>query len=206
MNRNIHIENELKNLSSRVAEIPVQHTFTVPEKYFEGLEQSIISRIRLEEGIISAADEIQQLSPALAQIKQKNTYTVDSDFFDKKSATLAEISKKKPAHVVHFQLRKLAYKIAIAASFVVLVGLALLKAYQPNSQVDLVKQGLALQTDDQFNEYLAKLDTDEILTYLKHHSLPSDKEHIGSMIDAASLPGEDAYFDETFLDTLLITN
>lgn len=207
MNRNIHIETELKNISSQVADIPFSETFTIPEIYFASLEQQIINRIHLEkQENIRALDEIQQLSPVLAQVVHENTYTVNADFFEQNVTKLIHISDNTHSMDMRSPVRKMIYKLAIAASFIGIVVLGSVLLINSNKEASIVEQGLKIKTDQQFNQQLAKLETDDIINFLGHHYLPYENDEIGAMIDPASLPNEDAYFDEAVLEALLLTN
>jgi hypothetical protein len=207
MNRNIHIDNELRSLSDNVAAIPFEQTFSVPDQYFDGLEQSIFACIRLEEQEkMTASDEISNLSPLLAGIIHKSTYTVDPGFFEQNDERLQEITNKKPTHIVRMPIRKIVIKMAVAATFIGFIGLVIFWTLFTKKEEDIVSRGLKIKTEEQFNQYLDKLENEDIIVYLSHHSLPSDHDAIGSFIDGAGLPDEEDYFDETVLDALIITN
>jgi hypothetical protein len=202
MKRNENIEKELKEISSELANFPFVSAHTIPPGYFDGLEKSIIEKI--QNGTISdrldATEELKLLSPVLSDIIHKNTYQVDVDYFEKNAARLVSRSNQSVAPVIQFPLRKRIVQLAVAASFIGLIGFFIYLYLKPDQNSrDLVKKGLQIQTEEAFDRYLANVNEDEIIAYLDQHYLPSDKNAIGGFIDVNDLPDEEAYLEEVMI-------
>jgi hypothetical protein len=88
-----------------------QTPYTVPDGYFDGLAQSILSKIK-DNSIISTADELNAMSPLLASISRKMPYSVPENYFtsltenlpilineDQESAILKYIDRGNPFEV-----------------------------------------------------------------------------------------------------------
>jgi hypothetical protein len=88
-NRSPHIQEELREISQAVANLPVSIPFDLPESYFEGFPASLMARIREE---MTASEELEQLSPLLAGLKQKATFEVPEGYF--KSLDLSGLDKE----------------------------------------------------------------------------------------------------------------
>lgn len=118
MNRQKHIQDELKSLQSTLPLInnPV---FSVPEGYFEGLAVSVLAKVRSSE--LSAKAELGELSPLLAGIPKVTPYSVPSSYFDQTpyipltvgegSSILAGIGKEVPYTVPQGYFEELPHQL-----------------------------------------------------------------------------------------------
>ncbi|MFN5335368.1 MAG: hypothetical protein ACK5BV_09295 [Bacteroidota bacterium] len=208
MKRNENIEKELKAISSEVANLPFVSTHTIPTGYFEGLENQIMGKIKNEtiSDSLDAKDEMKQLSPVLSAIIHKNTYQVEPHYFQKNEARLNGIPNYKMAPVIQLPIRKRMIKLAVAASFIGLIVSLFYFSYQNNHHHDVVKNGLKIQTSEDFDRYLATVGEEEILAYLDRHYLPSDHDEIGGFVDVSNLPDEVEYFEEAVLKDVILSN
>ncbi|MGB8191021.1 MAG: hypothetical protein WCF67_03835 [Chitinophagaceae bacterium] len=77
------ISGELKQISPTVAEIGFNLPYQVPQRYFEGLAEAILKRIKAES--LSAGEELQTLSPLLAGLNKKSPYHVPDGYFSELS-------------------------------------------------------------------------------------------------------------------------
>lgn len=198
MERNENIQNELKDISVELEKVPFVSTLQAPKGYFEGLEDRIMANIKegIQSDLSDAKEEIQHLSPFLSQLINKNTYQVDADYFEKNAKHLEEIRYGLTVSVVQFSIRKRIIQLAIAASFIGMIGLFTYLIWSNNSHQNLVQKGLEIQTEAAFNRFLDNVSEEEIIAYLNQHYLPSDHNAIGGFIDVNDLPGEAAYLEE----------
>lgn len=201
MERNEHIQNELNDISTELAKVPFVTTLTIPQGYFEGLENQIFKQIHNEEVVSNthSKEEIHQLSPLLSEIIHKNTYQVAPDYFEQNAKRLADIPKQIVAPVVQFPIRKRIIQLAIAASFIGLIGFFFYISLSQDQNHDIVRKGLEIQTEEAFNRYLDDVNEEEIIAYLDQHYLTTDHNEIGGFVDTESLPDEAAYFEEAIL-------
>ncbi|MBL7728574.1 MAG: hypothetical protein JNM68_12845 [Dinghuibacter sp.] len=129
MNRNLHILNELREISPELAHLPHQAPFevpqgyfehlaadillainrengaaatgfSVPEGYFDGLAASIMGRVKAENAT-GAQEEIQALSPVLAGINRTMPFTVPRSYFDQLPEQV--LNEEKGAKLVSMQ-------------------------------------------------------------------------------------------------------
>lgn len=82
-----NIAQELKELESSLSGLSFQNTYSVPEGYFEGLAERVLSRIRAMEAA-TAAEELGHLSPLLSQMPKTMPYQVPAGYFDEMESTL----------------------------------------------------------------------------------------------------------------------
>lgn len=80
MTQSPNILNELNELNSSLAGKAVQHAYTVPAGYFEGLPGILLNRIKAMEAE-NAKDELGFLSPVLNDITRQMPYSVPDDYF-----------------------------------------------------------------------------------------------------------------------------
>lgn len=86
-----NIVQELRDLESSLADLSAQNSYSVPEGYFEGLAQQVLSRIRAIEAA-SAAEELGHLSPLLSQLPKTMPYTVPAGYFEDMESTLISVA------------------------------------------------------------------------------------------------------------------
>lgn len=94
MNNRTAIQEELKQLNSRLPAEVKEPVFNVPEGYFENFAASLLARIK-GEGATTAADELQMLSPLLAAIPKQNPYSVPADYFQRTATDLPLLTKEE---------------------------------------------------------------------------------------------------------------
>jgi hypothetical protein len=73
----------LKELNELNSKLPVlaPETYTVPEGYFDGLADRVMSRIKAIEAV-NFREELNHLSPVIARISSQNLYIVPQDYFE----------------------------------------------------------------------------------------------------------------------------
>lgn len=86
-----NIAQELKELESSLAGLSAQNTYSVPEGYFEGLAERVLSRIRAMEAA-TAAEELGHLSPLLSQMPKTMPYQVPAGYFEEMESTLVSVA------------------------------------------------------------------------------------------------------------------
>lgn len=104
-----YIHDELRELNSTLPSHVKEPVFSVPEGYFENFAASVLMRLKQEEAVDSAADELASLSPLLAGLSKKMPYDLPSNYFstlsgdvptliqeDELPAILAEHPKTNP--------------------------------------------------------------------------------------------------------------
>jgi len=86
-----NIAQELHELESSLTLLSAQHTYSVPEGYFEGLAERVLSRIRAMEAV-TAADELGHLSPLLSGMPKTLPYQVPAGYFADMESTLVSVA------------------------------------------------------------------------------------------------------------------
>lgn len=82
-----NILQELNELNSNLSGINELTTYSVPEGYFNGLAQQVLSRIKAMEAK-SATDELHYLSPLLSSLPKETPYSVPAGYFQELETTL----------------------------------------------------------------------------------------------------------------------
>ncbi len=86
-----NIAQELKELESSLADLSAQSTYSVPEGYFEGLAERVLSRIRAMEAA-TASEELGYLSPLLSRMPKTMPYQVPAGYFEEMESTLVSVA------------------------------------------------------------------------------------------------------------------
>ena len=73
------IQNELKELTSSLSDHAPQMPYAVPQGYFEGLIEQVMTRIRQQE----AKEELAELSPLLQQLSKPQPYSTPFGYFER---------------------------------------------------------------------------------------------------------------------------
>lgn len=192
-----HEENSLLQVASK------QMPQDVPVGYFENLADDILSRINAQQEQ-SVMEELNELSPVLAGISKTNVYEVPVGYFDGVAATVAT-QTTAATKVVSIFSRKLLIRYAAAAVVFTMIafGINILLQQQSSSIPSDIVQVEHIKTQKQFNNELAALSDDAIVSYLEMTSDTKDVENISESIDQTTLPEETDYMDEQFLDSLM---
>lgn len=173
----------------------------VPEKYFEHLSDSILTRIKYDNN-----PEQQKSFPLLDSLRDINVFKVPDNYFDNLSKQIVgKITGKENARVVSIAANKW-WKYAAAA---MIAGLILMSVfYIFNSEDNQVSQYLAssqkYQTSAQIAAGITSLKDDDIVKYLETHGNSTDNEMLLNQIDTDALPAElDYLIDDNTLNNYL---
>jgi hypothetical protein len=234
MKTNEDILNELLTISPLLAGIDRKNVFTVPEGYFNTLNQHIINRTvhnqtlsSVPEGYfdnlagqvlnkIKAEEDVtlETLAPHLQALQHINVFRVPNGYFnDLASVVLNKI--QRPARVIEIQRRSI-WKYAAAAIVTGFIAVNSLWTFnntsQPVASKTFQKLGLPsyfseayqYKTEDELNEAIASLPSDDIVSYLQNTGTVADNEQLNSAIDTKNMPSQDDYLnDENTLETYL---
>lgn len=175
----------------------------VPAGYFETLADDILSKINKQQEQ-SVMEELNEWSPLLASISKTNVYEVPAGYFDGVAATVAE-QTTTATKVVSIFSRKLLIRYAAAAVVFTMIafGMNLMLQQQSTSAPFKIAGVEPIKTQKQFNNELAALSDDAIVSYLEMTSDAKDVEKISESIDQTTLPEESDYMDDVFLDSLM---
>lgn len=173
----------------------------VPAGYFENLADNILSKINIQTEQ-AVAEELQELSPVLAGISKTNVYEVPAGYFDGVAATVAA-QTTTATKVVSIFSRKLLMRYAAAAVVFTMIAFGI--SFFMNNKTTVIDTAHIIppQTEKQFNNELATLSDDAIISYLEMTSDVKDVEKISESIDQSKLPEETDYMDDVFLDSLM---
>lgn len=96
MDNNAHIPDELSNTCPLLAGMSRRNVFAVPPGYFNGLADTIITRIKrtgLPANAISR--ELETVAPLLNTISRRNIFTIAPGYFDQAVGVLPVVNAKK---------------------------------------------------------------------------------------------------------------
>ena len=134
MSNRKHIQDELKELKT---DLPIDQNgspFAVPEGYFEGFADSVLSKIKGEQ-LQFAMDEIAQLSPLLAGISRRMPFSVPEAYFQETIEFLPVLtSENEESLVLSFVDKEMPYQVP-SGYFLDLSGQVLDKISEPGGKV-----------------------------------------------------------------------
>lgn len=174
----------------------------VPDGYFENLAGTILGRINAAQEQ-SVEDELKELSPLVAGISKTNVYEVPAGYFQELGTSFT--APKQETKVIALFSKKVWMQLAAAA--VVFTMIAFGSNFfskesgtsEPVASIDVPPA----TSEKQFNNELATLSDDAIISYLKLTADAKDIEKISESIDHTTLPEETDYMDDVFLDSLM---
>jgi hypothetical protein len=175
----------------------------VPDGYFENLAGSILAKINTTQEQ-SVEDELKELSPIVAGISKTNVYEVPAGYFQELGTTFT--APKKETKVVALFSKKVWMQLAAAAVVFTMIAFGTNFFSQKSTTSESVATDDAVPpatTEKQFNNELATLSDDAIISYLKLTADAKDIEKISESIDHNTLPEESDYMDDVFLDSLM---
>jgi hypothetical protein len=196
------IQDELNQISDHLKYLKPVNPYRITDGYFEELPKRIMERLRTEDS--DARGEIGQLSPVLAKLKGKETYQVEEDYFEKQSSSLANVRGRIRNIYPKTQRIQLWTRMAVAASFIGILGLGIFFYTKHQDHSDTLVRGLNIKTDAQFNQQLNELDSEDIIYYLNQFASVYDQGEMEKMIDPHFLPDESDYLHDPELNELLM--
>jgi hypothetical protein len=172
----------------------------VPQGYFDTLSDNILSKIKAQQNIQTATEELSELSPLLAGLSKANLYEVPVGYFENLSAGITE--KTTETKVVSMFSRKVWIRYAAAAVLfgMIAFGINFFIQQPSNSMVADIPE---IKTEEQINTELAKISDEEIINYLKMTSDSKDVAAITSVVDQSQLPSEAEYMDDAFMESFM---
>lgn len=175
----------------------------VPAGYFDTLSETILNKVKAQPEQ-TATEELTTLSPLLAGISKQNVYEVPAGYFDSFENTVNK-QLKEETKVVSIFSRKLIIRYAAAAVVFTMIafGINLMLQQQSSSIASDIAHVEHIKTQKQFNNELAGLSDDAIVSYLQMNADTKDVEKINESIDHSKLPEETDYMDEEFLDSFM---
>lgn len=173
----------------------------VPQGYFDSLPDSILSKIKTQNST-SVIEELNELSPLLATLPKANLYEVPAGYFEHLSAGIAEQTTSE-AKVISVFSRRILVRFAAAAVVFTLIAFGINLIIQHPATGSAFVKASAIKTEEQFNQELARISDDEIISYLKLTADSKDAEIIASSIEESQLPATAEYMDHEFLETFM---
>lgn len=192
-----HEENSLLQVAGR------QMPQDVPAGYFDTLSDSILGKIKAQPEQ-TVTDELASLSALLAGIGKQNVYEVPAGYFDSFAVDVST-QVKEERNVVSIFSRKLLIRYAAAAVVFTMIAFGInmfLKQSLDTRPFELAHVD-PITTQKQFNNDLASLSEDAIVSYLQMTSDTKDIQKINESVDHNKLPEETDYMDEEFLESFM---
>jgi hypothetical protein len=152
----------------------------------------------------TATEELAALSPLLAGISKNNLYEVPVGYFDEVADTLSSKIKEE-TKVLSIFSRKLLIRYAAAAVVFTMIAFGVnIMMNQSSKRLPFKIAGVdPITTQKQFNNDLATLSDDAIVSYLNLTADTKDTDKINESIDQSKLPEETDYMDEEFLESFM---
>ncbi|MFB6455467.1 hypothetical protein ACE38W_09380 [Chitinophaga sp. Hz27] len=150
--------------------------YTAPDGYFESLPAIILQRIN-NESELSVDAELEELSPFLAAMPRKSPFSVPSDYFNQIDYfnPIDEQVTPRPTPVIPINRpakRNNWMKWAAAACLAALVSTSAIHFLSGNRHNDT----------SYFENELANISDDAIISYLQNHADPLDNESIYAQV------------------------
>jgi hypothetical protein len=130
--------------------------YSVPDNYFNGLEERLMQAVRESADYRTAKEELENISPLLRGLQKEKLYTVPQGYFENLNA---EINKPK-AKVVSFTHRKW-FKYAAAAIVVGIISMSVFLFQGKKPSIDInknpdawVAKNVKKVNTDQLNEFI----------------------------------------------------
>ena len=198
-------EDEIKNLSPALHNLPQQNMFTVPDGYFDSLPAAVLSTIRSAD---NANAELNELSPVLVAVPKTNVFHVPEGYFESLSVQIINAVQPVQTKLVSMRSRTTVFmRYAVAAVFTGVMALGVYQFAGNGSSSPTVLPGFyadAKQIKDVDAE-LAKVSDDDIIKYLQANGENIDAQTLASNITTDNeLPAQEDYLtDDKALDKFL---
>jgi ribosomal protein L12E/L44/L45/RPP1/RPP2 len=230
MKQNAEILNELKELSTVVADVPKVNVYSVSDNYFEQMHTEVMTTITSEnkyavpagyfENLTASilqkvkandvAEELQSISATVAAIGNKNVYEVPAKYFENLNYNTA---KKQEAKVIPITkgLSKVV-KLAAAAVVTGLLGFGIFTYVQKaditkEQTASLLKEANKIISTNSFEKDFATLTDADLEKYLEQSGENVEAAMVATTAEEAELPEvTDYYLDENTLNNFLEEN
>ena len=184
MQKNAAIYEELKELNSPLADIPITNVFTVPDGYFDALSLDILqalSEYRIDEMNIPVLERkapegyfdklaedvmhkikmsetvpaIEEAPASVASVRNINVFTVPENYFEGLAAGIvARVAPKQPARVIPMTSRSSIFKYAVAAGITGIIGLSLFTQFDKKTDSMIVAQVTSIPANQDQSEVI----------------------------------------------------
>ena len=195
------VTEELKNVSSTVANIGNRNVYSVADNYFENLN--------LQKGIATdVTAELKNISITVSNIGNKNIYSVADNYFE---SLKVNVSEKQPAKVIAFGKRSI-LKLAAAAVVTGILGLGIFTFVNKQSTTNvetaaIIKAADNIITTNSFDATFATLTDKDLEKYLVQNGEDVNASMVASAAENAELPAAiDYYLDPNTLNDFLDDN
>jgi hypothetical protein len=133
--------------------------FSAPEGYFDTLAENILDRVKQNDNLIPAAEEIAAISPLLSGISKQMPYPVPAGYFENNFSSI----NKEPAKVVAFNFtRKNWFRYAAAAIVIGIISISGFLYFNQSSKIDPSKNPEAWVKNN-----TKKITTDELESFIE---------------------------------------
>ena len=197
-NRN-DILNELKQLSSILAEIKKENLFSVPENYFSSVEHCVMEKIQAE----SVSAELK--NSGLKEFKKQEVFDVPYGYFERlPNEILQKTSRKKSLSVLesvneYFQYSfHLTHLLAATPMLAVLIlaTVVLTKPAEVIEPTSSISQASNEEISNYLSDYISSLDESSIVAQMDDNSISKL---------ASGIEQETNEYDERLIDATQIT-
>lgn len=165
MTRNQQIQQELEELSEKLASLPVSNPYRVPAGYFDNLAVSVLQKIKTGGNV---EEELKAISPLLAGLKKSMPYAVPDEYFETLHPVLPK-AEPAPAKVISFSPRKI-FRYAAAAVTIGAIALAawfFTNTNEVNEEVVVKTEGVSLE---QVQQKINSASDNEIAAFVEEGS------------------------------------
>lgn len=173
----------------------------IPSGYFENLAETILSKVRTEEG----KDQEDNYS-LLNSLKNRNVFQVPEGYFENLSSViLSSVQPREKAKVISMTGKKW-WKYAVAALIagIMLVSTLYLFNLSHKNNSPYLAAAKQYQTKAQIEAGIASLKDDDIVIYLETHGNIIDNDILLNNINTSELPAEvDYLIDDNTLNNFL---
>ncbi len=160
------IEEEISSISPVVADMGLQHPYSVPTGYFDRLPAQLLSAAKAADANDGLAET--KLSPLLASLRTVPAYRVPDGYFDDLTKSLVS-AKTVPAPAKIIQMKRFGYRRLLAAA--VVAGLVFLGSWffflqdKNDGQASMAMKTNVI-SDKSIHYQTTKVPDAELLTYL----------------------------------------
>lgn len=195
---------ELQEQGSFLAKTILDTPFQIPQGYFVGLEEKLMTVVRTSADYQTASEELNSIAPLLKTLKKENVFEVPDQYFE----TITFNQNKPTAKVISIASKKW-FRFAAAASvfgLIVLTGLQFFNKNYSNPSTaphSWIEQKMKKVSTEEINSFI-NLAGETETNFLKDNTKSTDKTMEMLMRDVSNNEIQQFFDEANFIEETIL--
>lgn len=203
MKKKDEILKELQEQDSFLAKTILDTPFQIPQGYFVGLEEKLMTAVRTSADYQTASEELNSIAPLLKTLKKENVFEVPDQYFE----TITFTQNKPTSKVISITSKKW-FRFAAAASVFGLVVLTRLQFFNKNysnpstAPHSWIEQKMKKVSTEEINSFINLAGTET--NFIKDNTETTNKTMEMLMRDVSNNEIQQFFDEANFIEEIIL--